>query len=36
MCRQFSGGVTVIVDAAVVAKSSSVFGVLESSHPTTY
>ena len=36
MCRQFSGEVTVIVGVAVVAKSSSVFRTLETSHPTTY
>ena len=36
MCRQFSGVVTVIVGVAVLAKSSSVFRTLETSHPTTY
>ena len=35
-CRQFAGKVAVIVGVVVVAKSSSVFRTLETSHPTTY
>ena len=36
MCRRFFGEVTVVVGFAVVAKSSSVFRTLETSHSTTY